>query len=475
MKNFIMISMITLSSFSCLTWADSKEPVGLERKTGKIECHDEVKICSYITQNITARELIAKLNTNLFPGNILDPNEGYMAPDGLKKVNFYINNSDLRNKLIATIPLMDTLEEFDPSDLVMLTTDIYSLTEGGLSNFQASLVTANANSTNNEIADWAVSSAICGTTGLALKIGTNLLSSLLGSNKVKQESSKITTINQLIPNMAGINFSNTAKVYISPPGSGVVKEEQAGLSVNGTVSISSKDNDLVLIKDYNLTYGVVGNVASGERVNILSITNPQLYLVKGTSSILVSSVETEQSTSTDTSALSYGKIKNKQMNKIMIVTRAESVSFTDFVTDMKKVRQLDLHQQFTKEKIAHFSKEPIDINEVLEHIKPMAYYTTSGDRVLGIKLDANDARENNIAKNIEVTIKSGGFLSSGIKQKVILPLESLMLSGIKLNTLPTKALSKVKVDIYVTLKPYGSNKSISKTLHYNPETNAFFE
>lgn len=471
MKNYLTAIVITFSSLMAL----ASDPVGLERRSGKVECNDEVKICHYITQNITARELIAKLNSNLFPSSILDPNEGYMTSDGLKKVNFYINSLELRNKFIAAIPLMDTLEEFDPSDLVMLTTDIYSLTEGGLSNIQASLVTANSNSTNNEIGGWAVSSVLGGSTGLALKIGTNLLSSLLGSNKVKQESSKVTTINQLIPNQAGINYSNTSKVYISPPGSGVVKEEQAGLSVGGTVSISSRDNDIVLIKDYSLTYGVVENITAGERVNILSISNPQLYLVKGTSSVLVSSVTKEQSSSTESSALSYGKIKNKEMNKIMIVTSAEAVNFSDFINDMKKVRELDLHQQFTKEDITKFSNENIDLKEVLSHIKPMAYYTTSGDRVLGLKLDAKDARVNNISRNIEVSIKSGHFLSPGINQKLILPLQSLMLSGVKLNPLPSKVLNRVLVDIKVNLKAFNGTASFSKILHYNPEMNTFIE
>lgn len=468
LRSILLISLFSISS----SFSGEVTTQGIQRAPGKVDCNDEIKICSYIAQNTTGRELIAKLNSNLFPGSILSPNEGFITSDGLKKINFYINNEDLRLKLISAIPLMDTLEDFDPSDLVMLTTDIYSLTEGGLTNIQVSLVTANEPA--SEIADWVISSAFGGPTGIALKIGTNLLSSLLGSTKIKEESSKVTTINQLIPNQSGINFSNTSKIYISPPGSGVVKEEQAGLTVGGTVSISARDNELVLIKDYNLTYGVVEDAAVGERVNILSINNPQLYLMKGTSSLVVSSVTIDQTNRIEYSPLSFGKKKGKTLNKIMIVTRAESINFKDFVNDMKKMRLLELHQQFTKEEKAKFPVYDVEITEVLKHIKPLAYFTTSGDRILGFKLDSKDARLNNISKNIEVSVKSSG-LFSGLKQKVILPLENLMLSGLKFIPLSQKELKKTSVDINVTLKVYNGTESVSTTLHYNPETNKFFE
>lgn len=470
----IALSSILLFSLfaSSISFAGEISTMGLQRIPGKVDCNDEIKICSYVSQNTTARELIAKLNANLFPGSILSPSEGFITADGLKKINFYLNNEEMKAKFIAAIPLMDTLEDFDPSDLVMLTTDIYSLTEGGLTNIQVSLVTANEPA--SEIADWVISSAFGGPTGIALKIGTNLLSSLLGSTKIKEESSKVTTINQLIPNQSGINFSNTSKIYISPPGSGVVKEEQAGLTVGGTVSISARDSELVLIKDYNLTYGVVESADVGERVNILSVNNPQLYLMKGTSSLVVSSVTIDQTNRTEYSALSFGKQKGKTLNKIMIVTRAESINFKDFVNDMKKMRQLELHQQFTKEERAKFPVSDVDMSEVLKHLKPLAYFTTSGDRILGFRLDSKDARLNNISKNIEVNIKSSG-LFPGLKQKVILPLENLMLSGVKFNPLTQKELKKTSVDINVSLKVYNGSESVSTTLHYNPETNKFFE
>ena len=396
-----------------------------------------------------------------------------MTADGLKKINFYIINEDLKQKVISSIPLMDTLEEFDPSDLVLLTTEIYSLTEGGLSNLQASLVTSNEPAA--ELAGWVIASALGGPTGIALTTATNLLSSLMGSSKVKEESMKVTTISQLIPNRAGINYSNTSKVYISPPNSGVVKEEKAGLEIGGVVSISSRENDLVVIKDYVLTYGIIEPISTGERVNILSLNNPELYLVKGTSSLVVSSVTMEVSSRTEYSAVSFGKKKDKNFNKVMIITRAEAIDFKSYVNEMKKIRQLELHKEFSEEERAAFSASAIGMKDVLNNIIPMTAYTTSGDRVVGFKLSSKDARLNNYKKNIEVTIKTGNGFSRNQTQKVILPLETLMLSGIKMNPFSQKDLKKTVIEVEVTLKVFNSNESITKKLFYNPEVNKFIE
>lgn len=490
-----MRSLIVMFSASLIlmniTFADEISNQGMQRAPGKVECDHKVKICSYTAQNITGRELIAKLNANLFYGSILSSDEGYLTQDGLKKINFYIFSKKLKlsteaeaevdaeenealKMFIAVIPLLDRLEDFDPSDLVLLTTDIFSMTEGGLSNFEASLVKANAPA--SEIADWVIASALGGPTGIALKVGTNLLSSLLGSSKIKEESSKVTTINQLIPNQAGINYSNTSKIYISPT-NGVVKEEQAGLSIGGTVSISARDNELILIKDYNLSYGVVENITQGERVNILSINNPQLYLTKGVSSLLVSSVIMDQVNRTEYSAVSFGKKKSKLLNKLMIVTRAEAINFKDFIKEMRSLRLREEYQTFTKEEKDKFASSDIQLKEVLNHVKPYAFFTTSGDRVLGFKLDTKDARINNIKQNIEIKVKKGSFLSPGLKSKdkKYLSVENLMKSGYQFGDLSIKAPSRALVKIKFSLTLKDSEEGVTKVLEYNPTTNRFFE
>ncbi len=473
MKSWVILFSLILTS-SMLAYADSDSDI--QRVPGKVECNTEVMRCTYTAQNLTAKDLVARINAVIFPGSILSPSEGYINIENLKKINFYFTNEALMQRFINLIPLMDVIDDFSPVSLVQLTTEIYSLSNAGFTELQAQL-TATENNPATDIATSIITS-ISGTAGMGLKIGTNFLSSVLGSKKVKEESSMVTTVTQLIPNMAGINFSHGSKIYISPT-AGVVKDEFAGLNINGTVSISASDSDLVLVKDYAFSYGVLipaDVTTKNDTVNILSISNPQLYLVRGVSSLIVSSLSTKDSTKTEYSALNFGKSKEKMMSKIMVVTRAESIGFKEYIQDMKKIRTLDLHREFTQDEKDHFPNDEVNMEDLLNHIKPYSFFSTSGDRILGFTLDKKDARVSNINKNIEISIKSGGFFSPGsLKQKTILSVENLMLSGIKFDSLSSKDIDKTKVKITVKLKPFNANGGVTKVLYYNPETNKFIE
>lgn len=472
-KSLAMLLILTLgvNSFA------QELPAIMQREPGRVDCNDELKRCTYVVQNLTAKELIAKLNSNVFPGSFLSPSEGFIVVENLKKINFYINDEALRLKFISLIPLMDVFEDFVPSSLVELTTEIYSLSESASTEIQAKLTSSDTNPAN-DIASDVVTALAGGAAAIGIKIGTNLLASILGSKKIKEESSKISTVTQLIPNLAGINYSQSTTLYVSPKGSGVVKEQEAGLTINGAVSISASDSDLVLIKDYSLKYGVIdpASVEGNERVNLLSISNPQLYLVKGTSSVLISTVTTEERNRKEFSAISFGKNKDKLQNQILIVTRAEAISFRSLIADLKKVRTLELHRQFSLEEKAKLPSNELTIEEVLSHIKPYSFFTVSGDRILGFMLDKNDARISNINKNIEISVKNGSVFSNGsINQKTILSVENLMLSGLKFDTLSPKDIDQSKVKIKLNLKVFNQNVSVSKILYYNPETNKFIE
>ncbi len=472
---FKVLAILVLLSFHA--FADENEQV-FQREPGKVECNDEIKRCTYLVQNLTAKDLVAKLNANLFPGSILSPSEGYIVVEHLKKINFYINDEALRLKFISLIPLLDVYEDFVPASLVQLTTEIYSLSEMASTEIQAKL-TSSESGPVTDLATDIVTTLAGGASAIGIKIGTNLLSSILGSTKIKEESSKISTVTQLIPNMAGINYSQSTTLYISPAGSGVVKEQEAGLNINGSVSISATDPDLVLIKDYSLRYGVIdpSSKEGNERVNLLNLSNPQLYLVKGTSNVLISTVTTEETNRRTWSPVSFGKDKSKLQNQILIVTRAEAISFKSLVSDLKKVRALELHRSFSTEEKNQLPKNDVPLQDVLNHVKPYSFFTVSGDRILGFYLDREDARLSNINKNIEISVKSstGMFSKGSIDQKTILSVENLMLSGLKFDKLSPKELSEPKVKIKLNLKVFNSDVSVSKVLYYNPETNKFIE
>lgn len=474
MKHF---SVAFLSVFLLANpFAKAEDAVPMQRAPGKVECNDELKRCTYVVQNLTGKELQTKINAIVFPGSILSPSCGYFNVETLKKINFYINDPELRTRFIALIPLLDIFDDFAPSSLVQLTTEIFTLSEGGLTELQAE-ITAATSTPPTDAADWALNSIAGGAVDLGLRIGTNFLSSVLGSKKVKEKSSKVTTVTQLIPNFANINYSHNTNIYVSPT-AGVVKDEVSGVNINGSVSISASDSDLVLIKDYSFRYGVVtpGTLPTDDRVDMLNFSNPQLYLVKGISSLLISSVTTEKKDKTTTGILSWGKNKDQLQTKIIVITRAEAISFKSFVNDLKAIRTLELHGEFNKTEKDSFPNNEINIEEVLGHVKPYALFSASGDRILGFRLDTRDARVSNIAKNIEITVKSGGvFTSGGLKQKSILTVENLMLSGMKFDSLSNKELGAAKVKITLDLKVFNENQKVTKTLYYNPETNKFIE
>jgi hypothetical protein len=460
--------------------AHADKPEVMQREPGKVECNDEVPTCTYIVQNLTAKDLIAKINANLFPGTILSSSEGFINVENLKKIRFYIydNNKELRLKLIALIPLLDVYEDFIPSSLVQLTTEIYALSDSASTEFQVKATAAEAGNPAADIASDIVTTLAGGASAIGIKIGTNLLSSILGSKLIREDSSKISTITQYIPNLTPINYSQSTMFYVSPKGSGIVKDQEAGLTITGSVSISASDSDLVLLKDYSIRYGVMDptSVEGNERINILSITNPQLYLVKGTSSVLVSTVTTEEKNRREWSFLSFGKSKQKSQNQLYIITRAESISFKSLVNDLKKVSKLELYRDFTAEEKAKLPNNELPLEEVLTHIHPYSFFTVSGDRVLGFTLDRQDARLTNIDKSIQISISSGTLFNKGsINQKSILTVGNLMLSGMKFDTLKPKDLSQSKITIKVNLKAFNSEAFVDKTLYYNPETNKFFE
>lgn len=473
MKHFVVTFFSFILLLNNLVKADER-PL-MQRPPDKVECNDELKRCTYFVQNLTAKDLISKINSIVFPGSILSPSEGYINVESLKKINFYMDDQELRSRFIAIIPLLDVFEDFIPSSLVQLTTEIYTLSEGGLAELQAQ-ITAATSKPETDVADWALKNIGGGALDLGLRIGTNFLSSVLGSQKVKEKSSKVTTVTQLLPNFSSIGYSHNTNIYVSPT-AGLVKEEMAGITIGGTASISASDSDLVLLKDYTFRYGVLkpGDTTVLDRIDVLSFSNPQLYLVKGISSLLVSSVTTTKSDKTELGFFSFGKNKNQLQTKIMVVTRAEAISFQTFMSDLKKTRNLELHGEFSKVEKDHFSNNEIDLNEVLTHVKPYSLFSPSGDRILGFKIDANYARVSNIKKNVEVTIKSGGLLTRGLNQKRILTMENLMLSGMKFDSLTAKELEAAKVKITLELKIFNSDKKVTITLYYNPETNKFIE
>ncbi|MBK22780.1 MAG: hypothetical protein CME70_02145 [Halobacteriovorax sp.] len=463
---FLLPILIVLSSIS-ISFADS-----LEDSPSIAKCNEELKRCTYVSQNITARALVSRINSIMFPGSILTPEEGYINVESLKKLNFWLTNEELKTRFIALLPLLDSFEEFNPSALVQLTTEIYSVSEKGFNHMSAQI--ASATTDTGDATDVVLNTLGGGTIDLALKLGSNLLGSVLGTRVAREEVSQVETVTQLIPNMADINYSHGSTVFVSPT-PGIVKEAKAGLNIGGTVSINKFDSELVVLKNYNFNYGVINPSIDGEvtaPVTLLSIQNPQLYLVKDTSTMVVSTHTVREESGREWGLGLFGRSKDKLRTKLMVVTRATAYSFQDYIRQLKKLRRLDLHRSFSELEINNFPGDSISMGTVLKSVKPYSLQTPSGQKILGMKIDKSFARKDNIKKSIEVSIKGGG-----IKQEAILTLENLMLSGIKFNPLGLRYLDKKVIKLKVELKPFRGSRTerVKLKLYYNPRTNSFIQ
>lgn len=469
MKTVIALLMM---AFATTTIAQGDlGPTGevFQRTPGQIECQENLMRCTYIAQNLSARTLASRVKAVLKPGDVLLPSEGYITVESTSVLSFWFYDENLRDRFEGLLPLLDVLEAGVPSHLVQLTTEIYSLSEEGLSHIDASI--GSASSDSGDAPDWDILND-GGILDLSLTVSSRLLSAVLGTNVGRKETSRVTRVVQLIPNLANISYERTTNIYVSPT-AGVVKDEKAGLTLNGTVSINAGDSNLVLIKDYSFNYGVLNpsnEGSSNDRVTILKVMNPSLYLYEGISTMVVSSNTSVVTRDNSWGLFSFGRERSKVFNKLMVVTRAKTMTFDNYRQEMARFSRLSLFRTFSESMIDRLPQSRGGLSAVLNSLKPYTYRLSNGDAIIGFKLDEKLAAKDNIKKTIEVEVKGGG-----LRMKKMRSIENLMLSGFKFDALSSRYLNKAKVKLKVELNVHNSREKVKKTLYYDPDRNVFFE
>lgn len=440
----------------------------VQRAPGRIECQDELLRCTYVSQNLTARTLANRVRQALVPGDVLIPSEGFINVESTNVLSFWFYNEELKNRFEGLLPLMDVLEAGVPSHLVQLTTEIYSVSEEGLSHIDASV--GSISSDVGDAPDFDILND-GGILDLSLTVSSRLLSAVLGTQVGRKETSRVTRVVQLIPNLAPISYERTSNIYISPT-AGVVKDEKAGLTLGGTVSINAGDSDLVHIKDYSFSYGVLNRASESERdsVTILNVSNPSLYLYKGISTMVVSSNTSVVTRDNNFGLFSFGRERSKVFNKLMVVTSAKTMSFDNYRDEMARFSRLSLFRSFSESQIERLPQSRTSLSQVLASLKPYNYRLSNGTPVIGFRLDDKLAALNNIKKTVEVEVKGGG-----LRMKKMRSIENLMLSGFRFDSLSSRHMSKAKVKLRVELKVHGSREKYKKTLYYDPDRNVFFD
>ncbi len=155
----------------------------------------------------------------------------------------------------------------------------------------------------------------------------------------------------------------------------------------------------------------------------------------------------------------------------MVVLRAEAVSFDSLIDRMRDMRVRDLYGKFTASERQIMSATGPQISEIFENgIETFARFTPAGDRVLGFKLDKKLASLETIDQNVKIEIKT-----RGMKQKLSLSIQNMMISGLNFDELPRRALDKDLVKFTLKFKTLRNSTIAKKTLWYNPLTNVFIE
>ncbi|HAZ13492.1 MAG: hypothetical protein A2X86_13255 [Bdellovibrionales bacterium GWA2_49_15] len=471
MRHFIALSFLLLClSSTCVFAADSTD---LERQAGQAECQDSLKICSYLAQNLNAQTLIARILPVMFPDMPLDPREGFVQRENLKKIIFWFNNEEMRQRFSSLLPHFDLLEDFVPTSMVNLTTEVYAVTDEALTEISATLgmgasvglpspTTAPATDTP---------AGLNLSAGFSYGVANFSLSMALTAQRVLNRVSRVTSVQQVVPNFTNINYKHTTTIFMSPT-PGTAKEQDAGLTISGTVSVNRHNQEQILLKDFNLYYGVELPQASNDavpRVAALQINNPELYLLEGSSSVVVSANTFELRNNRGLglpTRISRGTISTK----LMVVVRAKALSFDEFLRSNREMRAMENQVHFTQAELDKFPTDTIPLDILMQAIRPFARLSLSGDRLLGIRMDRQYARKDNYKKNLEITIHAKGF-----KQTAVRTVENLMLTGLKFEDLPRRVLQKATVKITIKARPFKklTLRRPKKVLYYNPATHEF--
>lgn len=453
-----------------------KPPVGedrIERPPGPIECFEELKYCTYVIQNIEkASSLINKILPILFPNGIIDFEKGHMKQLGnnTNKISFWYEHdktgsdegSLIFERMKALLMKEDSLEEFSPSALIEVNTEIYAVTEEALTSMRAEISGINF---GNNIETPNVSAGDAGLS-FSMNVGTANLSAIIGAQRATRNATKISSITQIVNNLDSLNYSQVTPISIPLGNSGKVQELEAGIKLNGTVTVNRDNKELVGIKDFGFSYGVM-DPKNPNLVNTLKVNKANMYLEEGVSFGIVSSNTEENINATNIRLLGLSRERQKINTKIVIYNTVKVYSFAEFSRMNHELVRKKKTVYFTPDEVTRLEeKNKLTMNEVFGNIQLSATNTLSGDPELRFILDKKLATKENYNKLIKIKIRG-----KGINEKRYMNLENLMLRPFVLKRMPIDNLNKSLVRVRIKLQVKGERgDEFKRTIkaYYNP-------
>lgn len=390
-------------------------------QVGLVECYDKSQLgvegvlvdgefCTYTIKNLAnVSELSRKVEQALFNGESLIEPEGILETFGNNNQTliFSHQDSEILQQMKLIIPMMDSKENFAPNDVVRINADIYEVNETGLSNLGAAITNLRIGSGINDGLDNVREvSANSEGLGIDLRAGIYEISGRLAAEKSKGNLNRITRIKTESYNLHKTDYSDITTVYQAPGAGTSIHPEEEGIKIQAKVSINSRNRSLVVLKDFDLYYGV----ANGDgTINKLNIPKQRLVLKEGVLFPLVSSKTTGTETTRTTGLLNYGRSATKQNKKLLVYLSVDIMTWDEFVGEMAVSDRAKVQTSFTKVQIKNLPSKCPSTKELLSAIEVNAIRGGEGVPMLSFQLDKSMACKKNIKKRLYVRTTGGGI------------------------------------------------------------------
>ena len=468
-----LILLLVLGSFSNV-FAQVENTNG-EPISGQVICPDKegssLGFCYYTVKNLNrAQALIAKVNQALFQGIPLISSKGILQPFGEneQQLMFWHTDSQVLENMKTVIPLLDTKENFTTYSIVEVRTDMYEVSESGLSSLGAEISNLKFGTLFDSVDDGYGVTANNQGMGLDLKLGTFELQGLISAERSRGTLTRKGTIVRTIPNLTNLTYSDTTQLYFAPGAGTNVIQPKTGTELSGKVSINNNDNSLVNIKDFNLYYGKLVEANGDKYVNSVTIPFENIVLEQGVSFPILSSKSIGTMNVKKRGFLGFGNVTETEDTKLLVYVSVKVYEWNEY---LKSVRALveEPKFKFTKEERQLLNDACVNDLEVLNDLQLQAKRDQLGDPVLNISFNKGHACKDNIGRRVKITI-SGEDIDEELNT-TITTFERAMHMPIRIKGIMPRIFTQASLKFKVKFETFGRIRSkVVKRLEFAPNS-----
>jgi hypothetical protein len=468
-------ALIMLLVLSSLSFGHAQEAGQEQAISGKVICPEREGVslgyCQYTVKNLNrAQALIAKVNQAIFQGIPLISSKGILQPFGEneQQLMFWHNDPTVLENMKTIIPLLDTKENFTTYSIVEIRTDIYEVSETGLSSLGAEISNLKFGSMFDSADDGYGVTANNQGMGLDLRLGTFELQGLISAERSRGTLTRKGTIVRTIPNLTNLSYSDTTQLYFAPGAGTNVIQPKTGTELSGKVSINDIDNSLVNIKDFNLYFGKLVEANGQKYVNSVTIPFENIVLKEGVSFPILSSKTIGTMNIKKRGFLGFGNVTETEDTKLLVYVSAKVYEWSEYLNSVRALVE-EPKFKFTRDEKELLSDSCVNDLEVLNDLKLHAKRDQLGDPVLNINFDKDLACKDNIGRRVKVTI-SGEDIDENINTTMT-TFERVMHMPIRIKGIMPRKFTQSSLKFKIKFETYGPIRSkVVKRVEFAPNS-----